>query len=154
MIRIRDIALPPEHNAHQLRFEAAQLLRVSNSKVRNVRIVRRSVDARKKPDIKIIYTIDVTVDGNEKKIQAKVIDTIEVNMGGGNIENRPVIELDIKFAGEDYKKIPFSVSDRSTNTNPILISKGFVQDELEALIDVGATNISNDGIDVVYGEST
>ena len=91
--------------------------------------------------------------GNEKKIQAKVIDTIEVNMGGGNIENRPVIELDIKFAGEDYKKIPFSVSDRSTNTNPILISKGFVEKELEALIDVGKTNISNDGIDVVYGES-
>ena len=91
--------------------------------------------------------------GHEKKIQAKVIDTIEVNMGGGNIENRPVIELDIKFAGEDYKKIPFSVSDRSTNTNPILISKGFVENELEALIDVAATNISNDGIDVVYGES-
>ena len=91
--------------------------------------------------------------GHEKKIQAKVIDTIEVNMGGGNIENRPVIELDIKFAGEDYKKIPFSVSDRSTNTNPILISKGFIEKELEALIDVGAKNISNDGIDVVYGES-
>ncbi|MBO5826960.1 MAG: ATP-dependent zinc protease [Paludibacteraceae bacterium] len=91
--------------------------------------------------------------GNEKKIQAKVIDTIEINMGGGNIENRPVIELDIKFAGEDYKKIPFSVSDRSTNTNPILISKGFVENELKALIDVSATNISNDGIDVVYGES-
>ena len=91
--------------------------------------------------------------GHEKKMQATVIDTIEVNMGGGNIENRPVIELDIKFAGEDYKKIPFSVSDRSTNTNPILISKGFVEKELEALIDVGAKNISSDGIDVVYGES-
>lgn len=91
--------------------------------------------------------------GNEKKIQAKVIDTIEVNMGGGNIESRPVIELDIKFAGEDYKKIPFSVSDRSTNSNPILISKGFVEKELEALIDVSAKNISNNGIDVVYGES-
>lgn len=95
-----------------------------------------------------------TVDnfGHPKKISAKVIDTIEVNMGGGNIENRPVIELDIKFAGEDYKKIPFSVSDRSTNTHPILISKGFVEKELEALIDVGAKNISTDGIDVVYGE--
>lgn len=91
--------------------------------------------------------------GHEKKMQAKVIDTIEVNMGGGNIENRPVIELDIKFAGEDYKKIPFSVSDRSTNTNPILISKGFVEKQLEALIDVGKKNISTDGIDVVYGES-
>jgi len=68
MIRIRDIALPPEHNAHQLRFEAAQLLKISNSKVRQVRIVRRSVDARKKPDVKIMYTIDVAVDGNEQKI--------------------------------------------------------------------------------------
>ena len=91
--------------------------------------------------------------GHEKKMQATVIDTIEVNMGGGNIESRPVIELDIKFAGEDYKKIPFSVSDRSSNTNPILISKGFVENELEALIDVGAMNISHDKIDVVYGES-
>ena len=91
--------------------------------------------------------------GHEKKIQAKVIDTIEINMGGGNIENRPVIELDIKFAGEDYKKIPFSVSDRSSNSNPILISKGFVENELEALIDVGAMNISHEGRDVVYGES-
>ena len=68
MIRLRDIALPPEHNAHQLQFEAAQLLRISNSKIRQLKIVRRSVDARKKPDIKIIYTIDVAVDGNEKKI--------------------------------------------------------------------------------------
>ena len=68
MIRIRDISLPPEHNAHQLRFEAAQLLRISNSKIRQVKIVRRSVDARKKPDVKIIYTIDVAVDGNENKV--------------------------------------------------------------------------------------
>ena len=68
MIRLRDIPLPPEHNAHQLQFEAAQLLHISVSKVRHLRIVRRSVDARKKPDIKIIYTIDVAVDGNEKRI--------------------------------------------------------------------------------------
>ena len=68
MIRLRDISLPPEHNAHQLQFEAAQMLRISNSKVKQLRIVRRSVDARKKPDVRIIYTIDVAVDGNEKKI--------------------------------------------------------------------------------------
>ena len=68
MIRLRDIPLPPEHNAHQLQFEAAQMLHISVSKIRHLRIVRRSVDARKKPDIKIIYTIDVAVDGNEKRI--------------------------------------------------------------------------------------
>ena len=68
MIRIRDISLPPEHNAHQLWFEAARLLHVNNSKIKQLRIFRRSVDARKKPDIRIIYTVDVAVEGNEQKI--------------------------------------------------------------------------------------
>ena len=71
MIRIRDIALPPEHNVNQLQFEAAQMLHVSASKIKGIRLVRRSVDARKKPDIKIIYTIDVLIDGNEYKIVQK-----------------------------------------------------------------------------------
>ena len=68
MIRIREIALPPEHNVAQLSYEAARLLKISNSKVRKLEIVRRSVDARKKPAVKIVYTIDVVVDGNENKI--------------------------------------------------------------------------------------
>ena len=68
MIRIREISMHPEHNVAQLSFEAAQLLKISASKVRKLKIVRRSVDARKKPDIRIVYTVDVTVEGNEKKI--------------------------------------------------------------------------------------
>lgn len=63
--------MPPEHNAHQLQFEAAKMLRLSNSAIRNLRIVRRSVDARKKPDIRIVYTVDVSIDGNEAKILKK-----------------------------------------------------------------------------------
>ena len=68
MIRISQIALPPEHSVNQLAYEAARALKISNSKIRRVKLVRRSVDARKKPDIKIVYTIDVAVDGNENKI--------------------------------------------------------------------------------------
>jgi len=68
MIRIRDISLPPEHNPHQLQFEAAQLLKIPNSRIKGIRLVKRSVDARKKPDVRIIYTIDVAVDGNEEKL--------------------------------------------------------------------------------------
>ena len=68
MIRIREISLPPEHNVAQLSFEAAQALRISVSKIRKLRIVRRSVDARKKPDVRIVYTVDVAVDGSENKI--------------------------------------------------------------------------------------
>ena len=68
MIRIREIPLPPEHTAHQLSYEAAQLLRISPSKIKKLSIFRRSIDARKKPDVKIVYTVDVWVDGSEKKI--------------------------------------------------------------------------------------
>ncbi len=71
MIRIRDIALPPEHNSGQLLYEAARLLRLPNSKIRSVKLVRRSVDARKKPEVRIIYTVDVTVEGSEEKILRK-----------------------------------------------------------------------------------
>lgn len=68
MIRIRDIQLPPEHNAHQLTYEAARQLKISASKIRQLRLVRRSVDARKKPDVKLVYTVDVAVEGSEGKI--------------------------------------------------------------------------------------
>ena len=71
MIRIRDISMPPEHNAHQLWFEAARLLKVSNSQITQLNIVRRSVDARKKPQIRVIYTVDVSVKGNEGAVLKK-----------------------------------------------------------------------------------
>lgn len=68
MIRIRDISLPPEHDANQLLYEAARMLKISGSKIRELSIIRRSIDARKKPDVRVIYTVDVAVDGSEKKI--------------------------------------------------------------------------------------
>ena len=68
MIRLREISLPPEHTVAQLGYEAARMLKIANSRVRKVKIIRRSIDARKKPDVRVIYTIDVTVDGSENKI--------------------------------------------------------------------------------------
>ncbi len=100
MIRIREIALPPEHNVAQLSFEAAQALRISVSKIRKLTIVRRSVDARKKPDVKIVYTVDVAVDGNENKIlklsgckRAAIANDkyYKVPKCGKNPANRPVV---------------------------------------------------------------
>ena len=60
--------MPPEHNIAQLSFEAAKLLKISGSKIRKLQIARRSVDARKKPDVAIVYTVDVQIDGNEARI--------------------------------------------------------------------------------------
>ena len=101
------------------------------------------------------YITFLTYDGagNQKRLSKKVIEELDVHIGGGIVQKRPVIELDIKFANENYKKIPFSVTDRTENSHRILISKDFVENTIEALIDVGAKNISNLNYDVDYKES-
>ena len=88
--------------------------------------------------------------GNPKRMSKKVVEELEIHIGGGIVQKRPVIQLDVKFANEDYKKILFSVTDRTDNSHRILISKDFVENTINALIDVGAKNISNMSYDVEY----
>ena len=68
MIRIRDISLAPEHEAGALLYEAAKALGVSASEIQKLTIVRRSIDARKKPEVKVIYTVDAALKSGENKI--------------------------------------------------------------------------------------
>lgn len=89
-------------------------------------------------------------DGKERRVSKKIKETLNVNIGGGHIQERPVVELDVQFGGEDYKKVLFSVTDRSDNDNKVLISKDFVGKELEALIDVTKSKIADDGVEVEY----
>lgn len=71
MIRIREISISPNVNEAQLNIEAAKLLKLPVSKIKKLKLIRKSIDARKKPDVKFIYTVDVVVDGNEEKILKK-----------------------------------------------------------------------------------
>ncbi len=68
MIRIREIALPPEHEAQALTREAARLLKIPADRIQELRLVRRSVDARKKPQVYCVYTVDVAVSGDQARI--------------------------------------------------------------------------------------
>lgn len=68
MIRIRDISLPAGEWQIPLQQETARLLKLPMNKIGEITLVRRSVDARKKPDVRIIYTIDVEIFGNENQI--------------------------------------------------------------------------------------
>lgn len=101
MIRIRDISLPPEHSVSQLSYQAARLLRVENSRVRQVTIVKKSIDARKKPDVKVIYTIDVKVEGNEEKILKR--------SGCKKASIAPVYRLQLPYMKQPPKQRPVVV---------------------------------------------
>ena len=52
----------------QLVFAAARQLRIDHTQIKRLDIKKRSVDARKKNDVRLIYTVDVLVKGREDKI--------------------------------------------------------------------------------------
>ena len=59
MIRITQLKLPIEHKKQELYEKAAKLLRIAPSEIKQLKIVKQSVDARKKEQILFIYTVDV-----------------------------------------------------------------------------------------------
>ena len=61
MIRVRDIGLLPGQGEEQLWQKTAKMLRVGRDEITSLIIRRRSVDARKKQEIRIMYTVDVTL---------------------------------------------------------------------------------------------
>ncbi|HIU33558.1 MAG TPA: hypothetical protein IAB02_03260 [Candidatus Pullichristensenella excrementigallinarum] len=59
MIRIEQIKVPLHWQKTPLAEHAARALRLSSNQVRSVRLVKKSVDARDKADIRIVLTLDV-----------------------------------------------------------------------------------------------
>jgi len=73
---------------------------------------------------------------------------ITINVGAGNMEHRPVVELDFKIGEREFNNIPFSIGNRSSNLYKILVGKDFIQQDLDALIDVSQENIADKNIEV------
>ncbi len=63
MLRIRNLTLLPEEDRpEKLKKLAAGKLGIAPAEIRELRIVRRSIDARKKDRIKLLYTVDIAVE--------------------------------------------------------------------------------------------
>lgn len=69
MIRINQIKMQTEHTIEQLQSKVAELMRISVKEIRKMDIVRQSIDARKKPNIFYIYTVDVQVADEDKLLK-------------------------------------------------------------------------------------
>lgn len=70
MIRIQQIKLPPDHKEEDLRNAVRKLLRLPEGQPVSYEIVRQSIDARKKPELFLVYTVDVRCEGEKKLLKA------------------------------------------------------------------------------------
>ena len=67
MLRISDIKLGTDDTESDLRKKVLKLLGVKN--VKSFEISKKSIDARKKPDIHYVYSVDVETDNENKKLK-------------------------------------------------------------------------------------
>ena len=68
MIRINEIKLPLEATQEDVLAAAAKALRCPKRKIRTLEIARKSLDSRKKDNLFFVYSVDVTVDGDETEL--------------------------------------------------------------------------------------
>ena len=68
MIRIRNLSLHPGEPEQKLRALAARELRVRLNEIAAIKLFRRSIDARRKPDVRLQYTVDITLRSGEAAV--------------------------------------------------------------------------------------
>lgn len=106
----------------------------------------------------VIHGEDIQIDDQNKlvrfttanaiSLEKEMVSKITINIGAGKSEHRPVVKFDMKIGNRIFNDVPFSVGNRGSNDNKILIGKDFIENQLDALLDVSMNNIANKDIEV------
>lgn len=104
MLRIGQLKLNPDHSEQDLIHLLAKTLRISEKEILKYEIRKRSLDARKKPQIKYIYTVDVLVANESKTLKKQKNNQISL-----------VIEVPYQFPGS---------AGEENLTRPVIIGSG------------------------------
>lgn len=100
MIRIMRLTLPPDHTEAQLKKKMATVLGIRQEEILSWKIVKCSIDARKKPDVVYVYQLDVHTAKDSKIVKKKHSPDIVLRQkeerkplihGAQPLKNRPVI---------------------------------------------------------------
>lgn len=99
MIRIRQIKVDNDNREHLIK-KCSNLLHVDINDIKDLKVVKKSIDARKKPLVFYVYEVDITVDNEadilrhnmNKDIFVSPKEEYEFHITGKNtFKNRPII---------------------------------------------------------------
>ncbi|MDP4143657.1 MAG: NAD(P)/FAD-dependent oxidoreductase [Bacillota bacterium] len=103
-IRINNLVLDIEDSIEIVKAKAAKKLRISESEIKQFKILKESIDARKKNSIKFTYAVEVSCN-NEKKLVNRINDK------------------DIRLEEEKYRE-EFQLGNKKLNNRPVVIGMG------------------------------
>ena len=69
MIQLSNVVLPPDTDFSDLAQLLARVTGLQKNQLQNCRLIKRSVDARKKPDVVLVCTFVFETQGEEKAIK-------------------------------------------------------------------------------------
>ncbi|KMZ55008.1 NAD(P)/FAD-dependent oxidoreductase [Dorea sp. D27] len=105
MIRITQLKLSAAHTKEELKEKILKLLRIDRHALLSYTIRKQSLDARKKPDIYYVYTVDVHV-SDERSVKKR-------------IKNKQ-----ISFCGPDPEYVLKTEGERPLKHRPVIIGTG------------------------------
>lgn len=103
MIIIRNIKLPLGKSEKSLKALAAKALRIDEKLITRLTITKKSIDARKKPEVYYLYSVAVSVKGDEKRILNK------------NAKNSNIAE---------YRPFSYEIPSVMSKTRPVIVGFG------------------------------
>lgn len=73
MIRISQLKMPLGHTRKDLLLKAAKELRIQPEMIKEVELIKQSVDARKKPEIHYSYIVDIALKSGGRKEEERIV---------------------------------------------------------------------------------
>src|SRR5436305_10582060 len=109
MLRITELKLPLDHAPDALALAVAARLRIAPAELTSVHVAKRSVDARKKQAIVLIYTVDCEIAGDEAAL-------LEVHAADRHVQRAPDVR---------YRHVAHAPADYAAHGEPRPVVIGF-----------------------------
>ena len=156
MIRLRQIKINVEKPYSQIYSKVAKMLQIKEQDIKDLKIVKKSLDARKKDNLFFVYEVDVNVVNEEEILKNNSsLDIFKtpieeykfVNYGNIKLDNRPII------VGSGPAGLFCAYLLAENNYNPIIIERGEKVEErvrtIEEFWNTGKLNVNSN---VQFGE--
>ena len=157
MIQINQLKVPVEDN-NQLNNHIAKKLKTDVKDIKEVKILKQSIDARKKPDVYYVYNLAVTINADEEKALKRVSKdknitsylpkkSYEIQITSMKPQNRPVV------IGAGPAGLFAAYALALSGLNPIIFERGkAVEERVNDVNSFWSTGVLNTASNVQFGE--